>query len=143
MATAPDSNGIPRYDENDVGDAGTFSSLLNKGLGWISNRKSGPPAVLTTAGQWAAWGANQHELINGIVDFTFDLALPSNGAHNANVLIGTLPLGRRPRQTKRFTGMFSGLAKEVVIGTNGEVRISNAVSAGQGGIAVSGTFLAA
>jgi len=37
MATAPDVNGIPRYEETDAGDAGSFSSLLNKGLGWVSD----------------------------------------------------------------------------------------------------------
>lgn len=149
MPTAADSNGLPRYVEGDVGSSGSFASLLNLGLGWISDAltalkssvgTNGPAATLSLASGWEAFGLNQHQLINGEVEYTLLLRKgSSNAAYAAGDVIGTFPVGRRPR---RQIFVYSG-AKEIQIQTNGQLTAGTAQASGAGFFAISGSFKAA
>ncbi len=132
MPTAADSNGIPRYIESDAGTNGTFSSLLNRGLDWVSAAlgTTAAPTAVALQNSFAVGNGNVLELKNGLCELF--LHVSKSGSWGANTVVGIIPTGYRPKRRQIVTGHWGGTVKEMVVDTNGEVRFANPSDGGVG-----------
>lgn len=109
------------------GDAAQFTDG-----GWV--------ALTLGTGVTAGTRGVRHRLLNGVC--YFNIGALSNG-WAANQLVATLPAGARPAASTSLVAAYAGFGQytELLIGTDGTIKATNASSAGTGvGLTASGSF---
>lgn len=139
MATAPDSKGLPRFQESDVSLDGTASGLWNRALGWIADvldpTDTGWQGVTLNSG-WTHHDAGIDPVRirrrHGQIYISGRVAKTSG----AGIDVFSLPAGYRPSRVAIISASHDAGVARLWIGTDGSVQVLNSAGTALSSVSV-------